>query len=89
MLDHILKAFFHFEKVHGEAANVLDISHEHYQMLVGEYPELFGDESDIELGFFICLHANRDQTHPSVRKMVNWHQRNEQPVVEMLARVMH
>ncbi|MDH5300140.1 MAG: hypothetical protein OEW58_02115 [Gammaproteobacteria bacterium] len=88
MLEHILRAFFHFEKVHGEPANVLDISHEHYQMLQAEYPQLFGAEREIELGFHICLHSSRDQTHPSVRKMVCWHERR-QPAYELLARAMH
>lgn len=74
MLDHILRAFANFERTHQMAANVLDISHEHFQSLVEEYPRIFGQRAEVELGFHICLHENRDQRHPSVRKMGAWYE---------------
>jgi hypothetical protein len=73
MLDHILSVFAKFNRVHHMDANVLDISHEHFHILEQEYPRIFGERAEIELGFSICLHAARDQPHPGVRQMGAWY----------------
>ena len=73
MLDHILSVFAKFRRVHDMDANVLDISHEHFHILEQQYPRIFGAQSDIELGFNVCLHSARDQPHPGVRKVGAWY----------------
>lgn len=69
MLDIILKAFAEFERRHQLSANILDLSHKHFRMLVEQYPGIFDAKSQLDLGFNICLHSDRDQVHPSVRRI--------------------
>lgn len=69
MLAHILSSFAKFEREHHMSANVLDINHTHYQSILEDYPQLFGPDAKIPLGFHICLHSDREQPHPRVRRM--------------------
>lgn len=73
MLHSVLKAFADFEAKHHESANILDISHKHFRMLVAQYPGIFDSKSQLELGFCICLHDDRDQIQPAVRKIALKH----------------
>ena len=80
MLNIILREFANFEKKHNVAANVLDISHTHFKMFVEQYPGIFDPNSEIDLGFYICLHDDRDQINPAVRKMAERHSQDSQRV---------
>jgi len=74
MLDQILRAFSNYERKHNLTANVLDINHRQYNELVHNYPSIFGDDSEVALGFHICLHSEQDQPHPGVRRMATWYE---------------
>lgn len=74
MLDHVLRAFSNYERKHKLTANVLDINHRQYQILVKEYPSIFGPDAEVDLGFHICLHSEQDQPSPGVRRMGCWYE---------------
>lgn len=67
MLNVVLRTFADFEKENGSSANILDISDRHFRMLVAQYPGIFSENSDLDLGFKVCVHQENKQKSPAVR----------------------
>jgi len=66
MLDHILRKAQAFERRHGICPNVVFINHNHYRELINTYPDLFGDDQGIELGFRVAVVSTESAPHPQV-----------------------